>query len=139
MAGLFAALPPSRFQSSGKRGEIEKKSEPHFGEAARSQAHENHSVERNIMGFIDYMILSERFQGIRRDCVRPSLVDIVILIKSLAPIALAYLFEIKLLVVFAYPICCALFLYFYLKREEEVLATVFDESSARYSRRPLRR
>lgn len=44
------------------------------------------------MGFIDYMILSERFQGIRRDCVRPSLVDVVILIKSLAPIALAYLF-----------------------------------------------
>ncbi len=91
------------------------------------------------MGFIDYMILSERFQGIRRDCVRPSLVDVVILIKSLAPIALAYLFEIKLLFAFAYPICCALFLYFYLKREEEVLATVFDESSARYSRRPLRR
>ena len=90
------------------------------------------------MGFIDYMILSERFQGIRRDCVRPSL-DVVILIKSLAPTALAYLFEIKLLVAFAYPICCALFLYFYLKREEEVLATVFDESSARYSRRPLRR
>ena len=57
------------------------------------------------MGLIDYMILSERFQGIRRDCVRPTLVDAAILIKSIAPIALAYLFEIKLLVVFAYPIC----------------------------------
>lgn len=84
------------------------------------------------MGFIDYMILSERFQGVRRDCVRPSLVDVVILIKSLAPIALAYLFEIKLLVAFAYPICCALFLYFYLKREEEVLSVVFGESEDRY-------
>lgn len=84
------------------------------------------------MGFIDYMILSERFQGIRRDCVRPTLVDVAILIKSLAPIALAYLFEIRLLIAFAYPICCALFLYFYLKREEEVLSMVFDESQDRY-------
>ena len=54
------------------------------------------------MGFIDYMILSERFQGIRLDCVRPTLVDAAILIKSIVPIALAYLFEIKLLVAFAY-------------------------------------
>lgn len=84
------------------------------------------------MGFIDYMILSERFQGIRRDCVRPTLVDVAILIKSLAPIALAYLFEIRLLIAFAYPICCALFLYFYLKREEEVLSMVFDELQDRY-------
>ena len=79
------------------------------------------------MGFIDYMILSERFQGIR-----PTLVDAAILIKSIVPIALAYLFEIKLLVAFAYPICCALFLYFYLKREEEVLSVVFGESEDRY-------
>lgn len=43
------------------------------------------------MGLIDYMILSERFQGIRRDCVRPSLVDAVILLICLAPIALLYL------------------------------------------------
>lgn len=89
------------------------------------------------MGLIDYMILSERFQGIRR--VRPTLVDAAILIKSIAPIALAYLFEIKLLVVFAYPICCALFLYFYLKREEEVLSVVFDESEKRYPAHPMRR
>lgn len=91
------------------------------------------------MGLIDYMILSERFQGIRRDCVRPTLVDAAISIKSIAPIALAYLFEIKLLVVFAYPICCALFLYFYLKREEEVLSVVFDESEKRYPAHPMRR
>lgn len=91
------------------------------------------------MGFIDYMILSERFQGIRRDCVRPTLVDVAILIKSLAPIALAYLFEIRLLIAFAYPICCALFLYFYLKREEEVLSMVFDESQDRYPARPMGR
>ena len=91
------------------------------------------------MGLIDYMILSERFQGIRRDCVRPTLVDAAILIKSIAPIALAYLFEIKLLVVFAYPICCALFLYFCLKREEEVLSVVFDESEERYPAHPMRR
>lgn len=84
------------------------------------------------MGFIDYMILSERFQGIRLDCVRPTLVDAAILIKSIVPIALAYLFEIKLLVAFVYPICCALFLYFYLKREEEVLSVVFGESEDRY-------
>lgn len=90
------------------------------------------------MGLIDYMILSERFQGIRRDCVRPTLVDAAILIISIAPIALAYLFEIKLLVVFAYPICCALFLYFYLKREE-VLSVVFDESEERYPAHPMRR
>lgn len=90
------------------------------------------------MGFIDYMILSERFQGIRRDCVRPTLVDVAILIKSLAPIALAYFFEIKLLVAFAYPICCALFLYFYLKREE-VLTMVFDESQDRYPAHPMGR
>lgn len=139
MAGAVRRPAPSRFQSSGKRGEIEKKSEPHFGEAARSQAHENHSVERNIMGFIDYMILSERFQGIRRDCVRPTLVDAAILIKSIAPIALAYLFEIRLLIAFAYPICCALFLYFYLKREEEVLSMVFDESQDRYPAHPMGR
>ena len=91
------------------------------------------------MGFIDYMILSERFQGVRRDCVRPSLVDVVILIKSLAPIALAYLFEIKLLVAFAYPICCTLFLYFYLKREEEVLSVAFGKSEERYPVHPMRR
>lgn len=91
------------------------------------------------MGFIDYMILSERFQGIRLDCVRPTLVDAAILIKSIAPIALAYLFEIKLLVSFAYPICCALFLYFYLMREEEVLSVVFDESEERYPAPPMRR
>lgn len=91
------------------------------------------------MGLIDYMILSERFQGIRRDCVRPTLVDFAILIKCLAPIALAYFFEIKLLVAFAYPICCALFLYFYLKREEEVLSTVFDESQDRYPAHPMGR
>lgn len=90
------------------------------------------------MGFIDYMILSERFQGIRRDCVRPTLVDVAILIKSLAPIALAYLFEIRLLIAFAYPICCALFLYFYLKREE-VLSVVFDESQDRYPAHPMGR
>lgn len=91
------------------------------------------------MGFIDYMILSERFQGIRRDCVRPTLVDVAILIKSLAPIALAYLFEIRLLIAFAYPICCALFLYFYLKREEEALSMVFDESQDRYPAHPMGR
>lgn len=91
------------------------------------------------MGFIDYMILSERFQGIRRDCVRPTLVDVAILIKSLAPIALAYLFEIRLLIAFAYPICCAFFLYFYLKREEEVLSMVFDESQDRSPAHPMRR
>ena len=43
------------------------------------------------MGLIDYMILSERVQGVRRDCVSPSLVDVVILLKCLAPIALLYL------------------------------------------------
>lgn len=91
------------------------------------------------MGFIDYMILSERFQGIRLDCVRPTLVDAAILIKSIAPIALAYLFEIKLLVAFAYPICCALFLYFYLKREEQVLSAIFDETDVGCRRRPVSR
>lgn len=91
------------------------------------------------MGFIDYMILSERFQGIRLDCVRPTLVDAAILIKSIAPIVLAYLFEIKLLVAFDYPICCALFLYFYLKREEEVLSVTFGKSEERYPAHPMRR
>ena len=91
------------------------------------------------MGLIDYMILSERFQGIRRDCVRPTLVDAAILIKSIAPIALAYLFEIKLLVAFAYPICCTLCRYFYLKREEEVLSVVFGESEERYPAHPMKR
>lgn len=91
------------------------------------------------MGIFDYMILSERFQGIQRDCVRPTLVDAVILIKSLVLIALGYLFNIKLIIALRFPIFYAFLLYFYLKREEEVLATVFDESSTRYSRRPLRR
>ena len=68
------------------------------------------------MGLIDYMILSERFQGIRCDCIRLTLVDALILIKSLVPIALIYLFGIKLLIAFSYPIFCALFLYFYLFR-----------------------
>ena len=89
------------------------------------------------MGLIDYMILSERFQGIRRDCVRPNLVDAAILIKSLAPIALIYLFNIRVLTVFALPIFCAFSLYFYLKREEELLDAVFDETQGKYPRYPM--
>lgn len=80
------------------------------------------------MGFIDYMILNERFQDIRRDCIRPSLVDAMILLKSLAPIALLYFFGVRLLVGFNYAIFVAFFLYFYLKREEQVLSTLFDDS-----------
>lgn len=91
------------------------------------------------MGLIDYMILSERFQGIRRDCIRLTLVDAIILIKSLVPIALIYLFGIKLLIAFSYPIFCAFFLYFYLKREEQVLSAIFDESDVGCHRRQVSR
>lgn len=83
------------------------------------------------MGLIDYMILSERFQGIRFNCVRPTLVDVAILLKSLAPVALLYLFGARLTVGFNYAIFAVFFLYFYLKREEQVLSAIFDESGAR--------
>ena len=82
------------------------------------------------MGLIDYMILSERFQGIRVNCVKPSLVDAVILLKSITPIALLYLFGVRLLVGFGYAIFATFFLYFYLKREEQVLSALFDNSGA---------
>lgn len=88
------------------------------------------------MGLIDYMILSERFQGIRRDCVRPTLVDAVILVKSLAPIVLLYFFGVRLLVGFNYATFVAFFLYFYIKREEQVLSALFDDSGAN---RPMSR
>lgn len=88
------------------------------------------------MGLIDYMILSERFQGVRRDCVRPSLVDVVILLKCLAPIALLYLFGVRLLVGFNFTISCACFICLYAKREEKVLSAIYDESGSRY---PMRR
>lgn len=91
------------------------------------------------MGLIDYMILSERFQGIRCDCIRLTLVDALILIKSLVPIALIYLFGIKLFIAFSYPVFCALFLYFYLKREEQVLSAIFDETDVGCRRRPVSR
>ena len=82
------------------------------------------------MGLIDYMILSERFQGIRFNCVKPSLVDAVILLKSIAPVALLYLCGLQLLIGFNYAIFVAFFLYFYLKREEQVLSGLFDDSGA---------
>lgn len=91
------------------------------------------------MGVVDYMILSERFQGIRRECIRPSLVDAAILIKSVAPIALFYLFNIWPLIVLRYPIFIALFLCFYLKREEELLSVLYGEPSARRPRCPMSR
>lgn len=82
------------------------------------------------MGLIDYMILSERFQGIGFNCVRPTLADAVILLKSLAPVALLYLCGVQLLIGFNYAIFVAFFLYFYLKREEQVLSALFDDSGA---------
>lgn len=82
------------------------------------------------MGLIDYMILSERFQGIRFNCVKPSLVDAVILLKSIAPVALLNLFGVQLLIGFNYAIFVAFFLYFYLKREEQVLSALFDDTGA---------
>lgn len=82
------------------------------------------------MGLIDYMILSERFQGIRFNCVRPTLVDVMILLKSLAPVALLYIFGVRLLLGFNYAISFAFFLYFYLKREEQVLSALFDDSGS---------
>lgn len=84
------------------------------------------------MGLIDYMILSERFQGIRFNCVKPSLVDAMILLKSVAPIALLYLFGVRLLVGFGYAIFCACFICLYTKREEKVLSAIYDESGSRY-------
>lgn len=82
------------------------------------------------MGLIDYMILSERFQGIRFNCVKPSLVDAVILLKSIAPIALLHLFGVRPLVGFGYAIFCACFICLYSKREEKILSELFGESGA---------
>lgn len=82
------------------------------------------------MGLIDYMILSERFQGIRFNCVKPSLVDAVILFKSIAPIALLHLFGVRPLVGFGYVIFCACFICLYAKREQKILSELFDESAA---------
>lgn len=91
------------------------------------------------MGLIDYMILNDLFQGVRRDCVRPNLVDAAILIKSLAPIALFYLFDIKLLLGLRYPILFATFAIFYFMREDKVLSAIYGEPSARRPGRPIRR
>lgn len=82
------------------------------------------------MGLIDYMILSERFQGIRFNCAKPSLVDAVILLKSVAPVALLYLFGVRLLVGFGYAIFCACFICLYAKREKKIFSELFGESGA---------
>lgn len=82
------------------------------------------------MGLIDYMILSERFQGIRFNCVKPTLVDAVILLKSIAPIVLLHLFGVRLLVGFSYAIFCVCFICLYAKREQKILSELFGESGA---------